>query len=312
MPETLAPDELTVEKALELLSAPQRRHGRSAPIPATGLAGVREAGPLRPLRAARRGRRTTEKPQKTQSLLKTMKPETVTLDAGARSCSRCRARSGMAPDGDEVRACTASSAPTSPWARRAATWAARTRRCCSPSRSRRRWRSSRSPSSSAAAGTPKPPLATFGEDPVSGKEMVLKEGQFGLYVTDGETNASLRRGDDPADLTPERAAELLAERREYMASPEGQQKAALRTARRGGRGARVARAARAPKASRGRRRRRRPRRRRPRRRRRRRRRRRQRAPRRKRSGLRGAAGCALRQKPARRRKLRLAISEGRV
>jgi DNA topoisomerase-1 len=89
-------------------------------------------------------------------------------------------------------------------------------------------------------GQPKPPLATFGEDPVSGKKVILKEGRFGFYVTDGETNASLRRGDDPADLTPERVAELLAERREYLASPEGQQKTALRAARKGARGAKAA------------------------------------------------------------------------
>jgi DNA topoisomerase-1 len=43
--------------------------------------------------------------------------------------------------------------------------------------------------------------------------MVLRSGRYGPYVTDGETNASLRRGDDPETLTVERAAELLAERR---------------------------------------------------------------------------------------------------
>jgi DNA topoisomerase-1 len=43
--------------------------------------------------------------------------------------------------------------------------------------------------------------------------MVVKEGRFGPYVTDGETNASLRQGDDPAALTVERAQELLADRR---------------------------------------------------------------------------------------------------
>ena len=43
--------------------------------------------------------------------------------------------------------------------------------------------------------------------------MVIKEGRFGPYVTDGESNASLRKGDDVESLTPERAAELLAERR---------------------------------------------------------------------------------------------------
>ena len=50
--------------------------------------------------------------------------------------------------------------------------------------------------------------------------MVLKEGRFGPYVTDGETNASLRRGDDPESVTVERAAELLAERRVERAGAE--------------------------------------------------------------------------------------------
>jgi DNA topoisomerase-1 len=63
------------------------------------------------------------------------------------------------------------------------------------------------------ATTAKPPLKELGADPVSGKPMVVKEGRFGPYVTDGETNASLRKGDDIASLTDERAGELLAERR---------------------------------------------------------------------------------------------------
>jgi len=58
-----------------------------------------------------------------------------------------------------------------------------------------------------------PPLRELGTDPASGKQMVVKDGRFGPYVTDGETNASLRKGDDVASLTDERAAELLADRR---------------------------------------------------------------------------------------------------
>ncbi|AQP45957.1 type I DNA topoisomerase [Tessaracoccus flavus] len=57
------------------------------------------------------------------------------------------------------------------------------------------------------------PLKEFGEDPASGKPVVLKSGRFGPYVTDGETNATLRRDDDPESVTPERAFELLAEKR---------------------------------------------------------------------------------------------------
>jgi DNA topoisomerase-1 len=57
------------------------------------------------------------------------------------------------------------------------------------------------------------PLKELGTDPVTGKPMVVKSGRFGPYVTDGETNASLRQGDDPESITQERALELLAERR---------------------------------------------------------------------------------------------------
>jgi DNA topoisomerase-1 len=62
-------------------------------------------------------------------------------------------------------------------------------------------------------GAPKPPLKELGADPSSGKPLVVKDGRFGPYVTDGETNASLRRGDEVEGLTLERALELLAERR---------------------------------------------------------------------------------------------------
>src|SRR5204863_5556560 len=58
-----------------------------------------------------------------------------------------------------------------------------------------------------------PPLRELGEDPESGKPLVIKDGRFGPYVTDGETNASLRKGDDVAAITIQRGAELLADRR---------------------------------------------------------------------------------------------------
>src|SRR5208337_1153015 len=58
-----------------------------------------------------------------------------------------------------------------------------------------------------------PPLRELGTDPASGKPMVIKDGRFGPYVTDGETNASLRKGDDVMSITDARAAELLADRR---------------------------------------------------------------------------------------------------
>lgn len=62
-------------------------------------------------------------------------------------------------------------------------------------------------------GAAKPPLKELGEDPVSGKAVVVKDGRFGAYVTDGETNATLRKDDEIETLTPERGFELLAEKR---------------------------------------------------------------------------------------------------
>ncbi|MEX2625941.1 MAG: type I DNA topoisomerase [Ilumatobacteraceae bacterium] len=65
----------------------------------------------------------------------------------------------------------------------------------------------------AAAG----PLREFGTDPVSERPVVAKDGKFGVYVTDGETNASIGKGDRIEEMLPERAFELLAVRREKMA-----------------------------------------------------------------------------------------------
>ncbi|WP_111767889.1 type I DNA topoisomerase [Nakamurella deserti] len=65
-----------------------------------------------------------------------------------------------------------------------------------------------------------PPLREVGEDPATKKPMVIKEGRFGPYVTDGETNASLRKGDEVESLTVDRAAELLAERRARGPAPK--------------------------------------------------------------------------------------------
>lgn len=58
-----------------------------------------------------------------------------------------------------------------------------------------------------------PPLKQLGDNDVSGKPMSVKDGRFGAYVTDGTTNASLRKGDTPETMTDARANELLSERR---------------------------------------------------------------------------------------------------
>jgi DNA topoisomerase-1 len=71
-----------------------------------------------------------------------------------------------------------------------------------------------------------PPLRELGQDPATGQPMVIKDGRFGPYVTDGETNASLRKGDDVASISVQRAAELLADRR--AAPPAARRSSATR------------------------------------------------------------------------------------
>jgi DNA topoisomerase I len=91
---------------------------------------------------------------------------------------------------------------------------------------------------------PKPPLREFGNDPVSERPVVAREGRFGIYVTDGDTNASIGRGDRLEEMSPERAYELLAARRDQLASkgPAGTKRSQARKAG----GAKKAAAKRAP------------------------------------------------------------------
>src|SRR5690606_12564701 len=69
------------------------------------------------------------------------------------------------------------------------------------------------------------PLKELGNDPVSGQPVVVKEGRFGAYVTDGEYNATLRKDDSVEEVTLERAAELLAERRAKGPAKKGKKTA---------------------------------------------------------------------------------------
>src|SRR6202022_1396249 len=75
------------------------------------------------------------------------------------------------------------------------------------------------PKRRAGQGASAPPLRERGTAPATGKPMVIKDGRFGPYVTDGETNASLRKGDEGASITVARAAELLADRRVAAPAP---------------------------------------------------------------------------------------------
>jgi DNA topoisomerase-1 len=204
VPDDLPPDDLTIEKALALLEkqSDERLLGQD---PATGEPVL--------VRAGRYGPYVTTQPldggeARTASLFKSMSTETVNLEDAVRLLSLPRVLGAV--DGEDV---TAQNGRYGPYVRRGAesrsleseeqifsvTLDEALALLAQPKTRGRR----------AAAG----PLRELGADPASGKPVVVREGRFGPYVTDGETNASLRKGDSIEEITIERAAELLAERR---------------------------------------------------------------------------------------------------
>ncbi len=208
IPPDLVPDELTVEKAEELLAMPSGDRELGAD-PSTGLPIVAKTGRYGPYVTEVLPEDSKEKPR-TASLFKSMSVETVTLDDALQLLTLPRVL-GTAADGEEI---IAKNGPYGPYVQQGKetrsidseeqlltiTLEEALAVLAQPKPPRRR-------------GQAKPPLAELGADPATGKPIVVKEGKFGPYVTDGETNASLRRGDDPQSLDLDGALELLAERR---------------------------------------------------------------------------------------------------
>ncbi|MGH3732870.1 MAG: type I DNA topoisomerase [Acidimicrobiales bacterium] len=206
IPEATEPDSLSVEHALELLAAPS--NDRELGLDAAGDTIYLKAGRYGPYVQVGEMTDPKDKP-KTASLLSTMSPETVTLDDAIRLLSLPRVV-GQHPEGGEILAQNGRYGPY-------LTWEKETRSLededqifsveldgalalfAQPKQRGRR----------AAAK----PLADLGEDPETKRHVVVRSGRFGLYVTDGETNATLRLGDTPESMTLDRAGELLAERR---------------------------------------------------------------------------------------------------
>jgi DNA topoisomerase I len=208
VPEELAPDELTLERAEELLAQPSgdRELGTD---PESGRPIVARTGRYGPYVTEVLPEESKEKPH-TASLFKTMSLDTVTLEDALRLLQLPRVV-GVGPEGDEVVARNGRYGPYVQMGKESRSLEAEEQlftidlqgalALLAQPRQRRGQR--------AAAA----PLRELGTDPAGGREIVLKEGRFGPYVTDGETNASLRRGDDPETVTLDRAVELLAERR---------------------------------------------------------------------------------------------------
>ncbi len=213
VPEDLAPDELTVELAEELLAQPSgdRELGQD---PETGRPIVAKAGrygpyvtEVLPEDTPKTGKNAVK--PRTASLFKTMTLDTVTLDDALKLMSLPRVV-GADAEGVEI---TAQNGRYGPYLKKG-----------TDSRSlqsedqlftitlEEALAIYAQPKQRGRAAA-KPPLKELGDDPISGKPAVIKDGRFGPYVTDGETNATLRSGDSVETITPERGFELLAEKR---------------------------------------------------------------------------------------------------
>ncbi len=223
VPDSLPPDEVTVEKALQLLSAPKG----DVPVgqdPATSLPVYVKQGRFGPY--VQLGEVTDDSKPKTASIFKSMKPEEVTLEQALELLTLPRVL-GTADDGEEVSAQNGRYGPYLTKGKESRNLGAENEAKLLTITLQEAMEIFAQPKQFRGRGQAKP-VTVVGKDPASGKDLVLKEGRFGWYITDGETNASLRKGDEPADLTVDRALELMAQRREYMASPEGIAKALQR------------------------------------------------------------------------------------
>jgi DNA topoisomerase I len=217
VPDDTAPDELTPEFANELLSRPTGDKILGSD-PSTGRTIVAKAGRFGPYVTEQLGddAPASAKPR-TASLLKSMDLDSVTLDDALRLLTLPRTLGEL--DGEPV---TAQNGRYGPYVKKG-----------TDSRSleseeqmftvtldeARQLFAQPKPRGRAARAAAAPPLRELGADPASGKPIVLREGRFGPYVTDGETNASLRKSDTAESITEQRAVELLAERRAAPPSP---------------------------------------------------------------------------------------------
>jgi DNA topoisomerase-1 len=199
LPDGIAPDELTPEKVDELFlgGGGERSLGEN---PATGEPIVLKSGRYGPYISSG---------EKNASLLKTQNPESLTLEDALRLLTLPRVV-GVAPDGAEV---VAAAGRYGPYVKKG-----------DDTRSldnEERLFTVTLDEALALLATPKirgrrepaPPLREMGNDPLTDKPLTIKDGRFGPYVTDGEYNASLRRGQEVGTLTIEQASEMLSEKR---------------------------------------------------------------------------------------------------
>src|SRR5580698_637263 len=208
VPEDMAPDELTVEKAEELFSQPNADVTLGTD-PSTGHVLVAKAGRFGPYVTEQLPEDSKDKPR-TASLLKSMALDTVTLGDALRLLSLPRTLGEL--DGEPV---TVQNGRYGPYVKKGTDSRSLESEgqlfTLNLAEAKEMFAQPKARGRGARAAAP--PLRELGEDPATGKPMVIKDGRFGPYVTDGETNASLRKGDEVASITVQRGAELLADRR---------------------------------------------------------------------------------------------------
>ncbi|MDT8910935.1 type I DNA topoisomerase [Amycolatopsis sp. PS_44_ISF1] len=233
LPEDQPPDELTPEVAEKLFATPQEgrvlgtdpvsgheivaKEGRFGPY-VTELLPEAEPLPEDATAAQKKAAKAKQPKPRTGSLFKSMAIESMTLEDALKLLSLPRVVGKDPESGDEI---TAQNGRYGPYLKKG-----------TDSRSlstedqlfsitvEEALKIYAEPKQRGRSATAKPPLKELGDDPVSGKPMVVKDGRFGPYVTDGEYNATLRKTDSIEELTAERGAELLAEKRAKGPAPK--------------------------------------------------------------------------------------------
>ncbi len=205
--EDMAPDELSLDKALELLNKAQQGDEPLGICPQTGKPVFIKSGRFGPY--VQRGSADDDKPQNA-SLLKGMSPEDIDLETALKLLSLPRQ---LGADPQTSQPVIASNGPYGPYVK-----SADETRSIPENLSplditlQQALELLAQPKARRGASRRKEPIQVFPVSPVTGQEVKLLEGRYGPYVTDGQTNASLPRGADPSATTFEQALELLAAR----------------------------------------------------------------------------------------------------
>ncbi|GAA4815631.1 type I DNA topoisomerase [Nocardioides caeni] len=228
VPDDLPPDELTVDKAKELLANPAGEEIELGTHPESGLPVVAKNGRFGPYvtEVLPEDAPKKDKPR-TGSLFKSMSLDTITLDDAVKLLALPRVVGADPESGEEI---TAQNGRYGPYLKKGTDSRSLTSEDqifgISLDEALKIYSQPKHRGRAAAA----PPLKELGNDPVSGQPVVVKAGRFGEYVTDGEYNATLRKDDSVEAITLERAAELLAERRAKGPAKKAAKKGAKKTA----------------------------------------------------------------------------------